>query len=99
LCAVGANELGEAQQRALALLGIGTAPVAALEGGPRGRDRRIHVGALAACNLRDHAPVDRAHVVEGAPAASRDVVPVDEGAALDAERRGARLPGGAIAGE
>jgi len=95
---VGANQFGEAQQHALALPRFTPAPGTGLERRARRGHRRVDVRRLAACHLADDLAVDRTDVIEDAARSRRYIATIDEGTALDLERRGAALPAGPVTG-
>ena len=96
LLAMLADELGEAQQDFLFPGRVGVAPDPALERAPRGTNRAVDIGRAAIGDIGEDLAVDRRDLGEGRAIRRRDISAVDEGAALDFERRGAGEP--AIAG-
>ena len=94
---VGADQLGEAAQDALAFARLGAPPDALLEGIARAEHRRVHVRAPAARHRADDLAIDRADVLEHPAIARRDVAAVDEGAPFGLLGGGECVPAAPVA--
>ena len=79
---VRSHQLREAQQNALALLGLRAPPDTALEGGARRGHGRLHVSGLTTRDLGNDATIYRADVLERATRVGCHQLAVDESAAF-----------------